>query len=283
MRLSWPALIFASEVFPITLAVTAQSEQFLESAIDLAERLALPCAGLLDLHARSADVQADPESPVFRLHCAAEGLALLTLGAGAPGPVQVCFNAGKADYRRLHGGGAGQLVAKAIGLQKAKRPLRVVDATAGLGQDAFVLASLGCQVTLLERVQPVACLLQDGLARAALDERTAAIVARMTLHRADAVAWLQQQAPLDADVIYLDPMFPHRDKSAEVKKEMRLFRYLVGQDLDADALLVAALACGAARVVVKRPRKAPALAGPAPGLVIEGKSSRYDIYPLRKL
>ncbi|MCT1282181.1 class I SAM-dependent methyltransferase, partial [Pseudomonas aeruginosa] len=84
-------------------------------------------------------------------------------------------------------------------------------------------------------------------------------------------------------VIYLDPMFPHRDKSALVKKEMRLFRPLVGDDLDAPALLQAALALASHRVVVKRPRKAPIIEGPKPGYSLEGKSSRYDIYPKKAL
>jgi len=83
--------------------------------------------------------------------------------------------------------------------------------------------------------------------------------------------------------IYLDPMFPHRDKSALVKKEMRVFRPLVGDDLDAPALLEAALALATHRVVVKRPRKAPIIEGGKPSHSLEGKSSRYDIYPKKAL
>ena len=84
-------------------------------------------------------------------------------------------------------------------------------------------------------------------------------------------------------VIYLDPMFPHRDKSALVKKEMRLFRPLVGDDDDAHSLLLAALDLASHRVVVKRPRKAPAIGDVAPGYVLEGNSSRFDIYPKKAL
>ena len=73
------------------------------------------------------------------------------------------------------------------------------------------------------------------------------------------------------------------DKSALVKKEMRLFRPLVGDDLDAPALLAAALQLASHRVVVKRPRKAPPIEGIKPGYVLEGKSSRYDVYPKKKL
>nr|GEX53122.1 hypothetical protein [Tanacetum cinerariifolium] len=84
-------------------------------------------------------------------------------------------------------------------------------------------------------------------------------------------------------VIYLDPMFPHREKTALVKKEMRLFRPLVGDDMDAPALLEAALALASHRVVVKRPRKAPCIAGAKPSYALDGKSSRYDIYPKKAL
>ena len=84
-------------------------------------------------------------------------------------------------------------------------------------------------------------------------------------------------------VVHLDPMFPHREKSALVKKEMRLFRELAGDDDDAPRLLEAALDVATHRVVVKRPRKAPPIAGPAPQHVIEGKTSRYDLYVHRSL
>ncbi|MBS1227845.1 MAG: SAM-dependent methyltransferase, partial [Proteobacteria bacterium] len=83
--------------------------------------------------------------------------------------------------------------------------------------------------------------------------------------------------------IYLDPMFPHRDKSAQVKQDMRHFRPLAGDDDDAPQLLAAALALATHRVVVKRPRKAPAIAGQLPGSALEGKSSRFDIYPKKSL
>jgi 16S rRNA (guanine1516-N2)-methyltransferase len=66
------------------------------------------------------------------------------------GAVYVDFVEGKARHRRQFGGGKGQDIAKAIGLHKFKNP-RVIDATAGLGREAFVLASLGCHLTLLER------------------------------------------------------------------------------------------------------------------------------------
>lgn len=212
-----------------------------------------------------------------------EGLALQLTGKGAPGPVRAEFVTGKMGYRREHGGGTGQLVARAVGLQKTKGPLHVLDATAGLGQDAFVLAGLGCQVTLFERNPVIHALLADGLARAALNVECAEVVARMHLQVGSSIEWLQQAEQPAADVVYLDPMFPHRDKAALVKKEMQVFRQVVGDDDDSGQLLAAALQSARYRVVVKRPRKAPAVPGPEPATRVEGKSSRYDIYSIKAL
>jgi 16S rRNA (guanine1516-N2)-methyltransferase len=138
-------------------------------------------------------------------------------------------------------------------------------------------------VTLIERQPLIAALLEDGLARAAVDAEVAPITARMRLLVGNAIELMGQWADEAPQVVYLDPMFPHRDKSALVKKEMRLFRPFVGDDLDAPALLEAALALAIHRVVVKRPRKAPVIDGPKPGYCLEGKSSRYDIYPKKAL
>lgn len=116
-----------------------------------------------------------------------------------------------------------------------------------------------------------------------IDPEVARIVERMQLVCGEAVALMRAWQGEAPQVIYLDPMFSQREKSALVKKEMRLFRALAGADDDAPALLEAALALAAHRVVVKRPRKAPAIAGMQPGYTLEGKSSRFDIYPKRSL
>lgn len=244
-------------------------------AAELSQTLALPNLGVVDPRRTS------PCSLLLFLDD--QGLCLQVTGKGAPGPVRAEFVSGKMGYRREHGGGAGQLVARAVGLQKTRTPLHVLDATAGLGQDAFVLASLGCRVTLFERNPVVHALLADGLARAALNVECAPIVERMTLQNGSSIAWLAEAPPGSVDVVYLDPMFPHRDKSAQVKKEMVVFRQLVGDDADAAALLAAALRVAKYRVVVKRPRKAPAIDGADPSTRIEGKSSRYDVYAIRAL
>lgn len=231
--------------------------------------------------ARRLGLQLDAEAE-FALQLGGEGLQLVELAAGAPGPVRVDFVEGAVAHRRQFGGGSGQMIAKAVGIQPGVRP-QLLDATAGLGRDAFVLASLGCEVGMIERQPIIAALLEDGLTRAALDPETAAIIARMRLLSGDAIELMSHWDAPVPQVIHLDPMFPHRDKSALVKKEMRLFRPLVGADDDAPQLLAVALQLASHRVVVKRPRKAPCIEGPTPGYCLEGKSSRYDIYPLKRL
>ncbi len=212
-----------------------------------------------------------------------QGLCLQLTGKKAPGPVRAEFVTGKMGYRREHGGGAGQMVAKAVGLHKTKARLHVLDATAGLGQDAFILASLGCQVTLFERNPVIHALLEDGLSRASLNVDCAPVIEHMILKPGSSIEWLEGADAPVADVIYLDPMFPHREKSALVKKEMQVFQSIVGSDDDSAQLLQAALACARYRVVVKRPRRAASIAGPEPATRIEGKSSRYDIYAISAL
>ena len=241
----------------------------------LADSLGVPNLGVV----RPRDIR---DFPVL-LFLDEQGLGLQMTGKGAPGPVRAEFVTGKMGYRREHGGGAGQLVAKAVGLQKTRAALHIVDATAGLGQDAFVLASLGCTVTLFERNPVIHALLADGLARAALNVDCAAIVERMRLLEGSSIEWLARPGTEAADVVYLDPMFPHRDKSALVKKEMQVFRTIVGDDEDSAQLLAAALERARYRVVVKRPRKASAIEGAEPTARIEGKSSRYDVYAIRAL
>jgi 16S rRNA (guanine1516-N2)-methyltransferase len=214
----------------------------------------------------------------FSLYLGAGGLELRDLGPGAPGPIFVDFCAGRAAHRRQHGGGRNQPLARAAGLGKLSAP-SVLDVTAGLGRDAFVLASLGCRVTLVERSAPFAALLEDGIERALLNNEVRPIAERMRLIHADSRDYLLKLSPADApDVIYLDPMYPHRDKSALVKKEMRYARALVGDDADAGELLTAALASARRRVAVKRPKGAPVLPGPAPAAEIASANTRYDIY-----
>ena len=193
------------------------------------------------------------------------------------GAVFVDFVSGAMAHRRKFGGGRGEAVAKAIGVKKGELPT-VIDATAGLGRDAFVLASIGCQVRLVERHPVVRLLLENGLERAYLDTEIGLwMQENMQLLNVNHIADLDPEIDF-ADAVYLDPMYPHKAKSALVKKEMRVFQHLVGADLDADTLLAPALNLAKKRVVVKRPDYAEFLAQQKPQFSRETKNHRFDIY-----
>ncbi|MFT0213453.1 class I SAM-dependent methyltransferase [Pseudomonas sp. F1_0610] len=248
------------------LSIHPLSSNYHQQASELAQLLGLP------LNKEAA----------FALQLGDMGLQLQELADKAPGPVRVDFVEGALAHRRQFGGGTGQMIAKAVGVQAGVRP-SILDATAGLGRDAFVLACLECNVVMIERQPVIAKLLEDGLARALANLDTQIIAQRMRLLQGDAINLMQSWQLETPQVVHLDPMFPHREKSALVKKEMRLFRPLVGDDLDAPKLLSTALALASHRVVVKRPRKAPCIEGPKPSYSLEGKSSRYDVYTLKTL
>ncbi len=236
----------------------------------------------LQAHALAADLQSLQTEAPFSLTWSDGHLELRKLDEPKLGPVFVDFVEGAVAHRRKFGGGRGQSIAKAVGLKSGANPT-VVDATAGLGRDAFVLASLGCQVTMLERHPVVAALLADGLQRAQQDAEIGEWMRDRMLLRAGSALKNLQQLGFTPDVVYLDPMFPHRQKSALVKKEMRVFQSLVGPDLDADALLPAALAVAGKRVVVKRPDYAGYLNDKTPSMSIETKSNRFDVYVIPQI
>jgi 16S rRNA (guanine1516-N2)-methyltransferase len=163
------------------------------------------------------------------------------------------FTSGAVAHRFRFGGGRGQALPKAVGMKGGKTP-RVVDATAGLGRDAFLLASLGADVTLIERSPDMHELLAEGLARAKkFGGDVAEAIGRMTLLYGDARDLLPSLSP---EVVLVDPMHPPRKKSALVKKEMRLIREIVGTDEDSNELMKVALATASRRVVLKWPQGA---------------------------
>lgn len=265
---------------PPSLIVISNEITNRAEAMHLAGKLGLECLCGVDPSAI--------ESCEFALVFDDTGVSLQQTGKKAPGPIRADFISGAVNHRRKFGGGKGQMIAKAVGVKSGVYP-KVLDVTAGLGKDAFVLATLGCNLTLVERSPIVQAILADGLQRAkdyarSEDLELASLLERMYLQTQDSLAYLETLADgQKPDVIYLDPMFPERSKSADVKKDMKAFHLVVGKDLDADQLLDKCLAVALYRVVVKRPRKAPNLAGRAPSYQLEGKSSRYDIYTLQKL
>lgn len=213
-------------------------------------------------------------------------------------PLAVDFLDGQITHRRKTGLGVRQPMARALGLESslAASSLSVIDATAGLGVDAFILASMGCEVRSIERSPALIEMLNDGYRRlvlasenAMVDEtervELAAIAKRIRFIQGDAIEILQGLDPqLRPQVIYLDPMYPveDHDKSALPKKTMQLFRRLIGSDVDAARLLEVSRATARDRVVVKRPVDADPLGqaqgGPAPTHSFAGKTARYDMY-----
>ena len=189
------------------------------------------------------------------------------------------LTSGTIAYRRQHGGGRKQHIAKACGLKHNWNP-SILDGTAGLGRDAAELRNLGCTLRMIERSPYVASLLEDAILRAKASGAEL-FQQGFELHQGQSVQLMeklsQEQQP---DIIYLDPMFPPRNKSAAVKKEMRLVKLLVGTDPDADDLLPVALANAKYRVVVKRPCYAPFLNEQKPSMSIESKGNRFDVYVL---
>ncbi len=248
---------------PLFLGVAAASPKVQSVAEALAAELSVPL------------ILSDATETGLLLLVTEGALQLRQLGPDAPGPVQVDFIEGKASHRRKFGGGRGQPLARAMGLKKGWTP-RVLDMTAGLGRDAFVLATLGCEVEMVERSPVVYALLRDGLNRARDDADAGPIIACMKLQHRDGRLYSSDNAK--PEVVYLDPMYPHREKSAKVKKEMRLFQLLLGDDQDSAALLERALALATHRVVVKRPAKAPFLGEQKPTVSIASPNTRYDIY-----
>ncbi len=190
----------------------------------------------------------------------ASGLSLKSLDSRAREnhklPTRVDFLNAALHYRK-NSFGKHQGLAKAVGLNKHE-PMLVLDATTGLGRDAFILASMGCQVTMLEQSPVIYSLLNDGLKRAETieDEELLSIIRQMTLHHANAQDWfaeIKRGAKAKPDVIYLDPMFPPRSKNANVKKDIALLQEVLGFDEDSDSLIEAAKDCAKHRVVVKKP------------------------------
>ena len=192
--------------------------------------------------------------------------------------LRVDFVSGAIAHRLRFGGGRGQALAKAMGLRSGKTPM-VVDATAGLGRDSFLLASLGAQVTMIERSEKMHGLLVQGMKRAAQEGgEFREIISRMTLLKGDAKDLL---LGMSAEVILIDPMHPPRTNSALVKRELRQVREIVGTDEDAADLVRVALQNALSRVVLKWPAKADPITGIQPcSHQIVGKSTRYDVFML---
>jgi 16S rRNA (guanine1516-N2)-methyltransferase len=214
------------------------------------------------------------------LKAATDGLFLFAASDQKTLPTRVDFLAGSLRHRLAtstrHDG-----LPKAVGLDKTRGTLHVLDATAGMGIDAYQLAAMGCWVTLLEKSPVMAVLLADGLRRGRLngnaDIRDA--LGRMNLQVSDAHDWLAHLQPDQRpDVICLDPMFPPRQKSARVKKDMALMQRMLPPNEDIDVLLKLARRQAKKRVVLKRPGKANKKTIPKPDFQVPGKACHFQVF-----
>ena len=173
----------------------------------------------------------------------------------------------------------GELLVRAVKGRGGDRPLQVVDATAGLGEDAMLLAAAGHTVRLFEQNPVIAAMLRDALDRAAREPALSQIVSRMHLTEGDSVIGLGElSSPPDA--VVLDPMFPARKKSGLIGKKLQLLQVLEQPCADEQTLLQAAIDAAPAKIVIKRPLKGPYLAGRKPSYALTGKAIRYDVIAL---
>ena len=186
------------------------------------------------------------------------------------------FIEGPILHRLKYGKGRGQNLAKAVGM-KFNKNRNIIDATAGLGYDSFILASLGAKITLIERSQKMHELLQNGIDEGiSFGGEIEKIINRMELLFGDSKDILPKLTP---EVIMIDTMYKDRKKTALVKNNMRLVREIVGPDTDYIELLEVALNCAKNRVVLKQPRYAEPIKDIKKcSHQIIGKTIRYDIF-----
>lgn len=236
-------------------------------------RLGTAAAALSHLPAAADEAAAQALGAEFVLGTQDGALRLWRPGAPET-PLVVQFDEGQLGYRLSADRVRHERLVRAVG--KLQHQGWLLDATAGLARDAALLAQAGWQVMMFEQNPVLAALIADGLAR------SPAFAARMQLQPVDALQALQQPLPVQPEVVYLDPMFPEREKTALVKKELAWLQLLNEAPTLAQeqALLDGALAVASRRVVVKRPLPAPPLAGLKPASTLAGKTVRFDIYPV---
>ncbi|MBV1885222.1 MAG: class I SAM-dependent methyltransferase [Gammaproteobacteria bacterium] len=223
----------------------------------------------------------DSSEAGLRINFEAQGVSIQGFGEYATNKVQVDFVGGSLSRRSQHKHLHGEMVAKAVGIKKHPNS-KVFDATTGLARDSFILATLGCQMDMMEQSNIIACLIVDGLKRGQDENELAATMARMNFKQGNSLDYMQAQRDnelLRPDVVYLDPMFPDRQKTALAKKEMRLFQLFgLDEESDLDLMLEAATRFAKRHVVLKRPLKAAPLNHFRPSHSISGRSCRFDVY-----
>ena len=262
---SIPLLVFSDgETF-------ADGTGFLEEARALADHLKVPF---------TADVQAVSEAKLF-LRFSREGLSL------EDGDLVLLGDFTQMLPRLMQGRLGGELLVKASKIKGNRNsdpegaPV-IVDATAGMGEDSLLLAAAGFRVIMVEYDPVIAALLRDTLRRASHHPELGPVVARMEVIEGNSLEILPS-LPLQPDVVFLDPMFPERQKTGLIKKKFQLLQQLEKPCCDEEELLRAAMEAGPVKIVIKRPLKGPFLAGVKPDFSNPGKAIRYDcILPQNK-
>jgi 16S rRNA (guanine1516-N2)-methyltransferase len=244
-----------------TFSIVVESAEFQKKANELSRSLNIPVVQL-------------PTTTFFFI--VGEKLSLKLNALEAPGPMALDFAGGALDYRRRFGHSGGHLILKAIGGGKKK----VLDLTAGLCRDAFILASSEIQVKAIEKSPFISALVLDAIERARSDEKTKKIIMNLNFIKGDSEKILEEITSKDFDAIYMDPMFPTNDKSALPKKELRIVQRLLGSvsenETEAKKLFHSARE-KTNRLVVKRPIHGVALYE-NPTIVFKGSSVRFDVY-----
>ncbi|WAI18287.1 MAG: class I SAM-dependent methyltransferase [Buchnera aphidicola (Acyrthosiphon caraganae)] len=191
--------------------------------------------------------------------------------------IKVDFVSKKNNYRCFHFRKKNEVLSRVIGIKNSYFP-HIIDATAGLGNDAFIFSFLGCKVTMIERHPIAAALLKDGLQRGYEDKKIGYwLKKRLHLIINDSFDILKMSI-LKPDVIYLDPMYPFHNKKSLPKKDMQLFRKLIGRDYDSERLLNISRKLAKNRIIVKRPCYAKPLSEEKVNFIITTKNHRFDIY-----
>ena len=247
------------------IRIKTSCEELTKHAQELAQKFGLPLYE--DANAKTHT------SPEVVLELSESGLALVS------GDMRVRGDFSKMLPRIAPAKLQGELLVKAAKLKDCPSPT-VIDATAGLGEDSFLLAAAGFAVVLYELNPIIAALLEDALSRALTDPQLLPIVQRMTLVPGDSISEMQRRKT-PPDVVFLDPMFPQKRKSALAKKKLQLIQQLEHPCEDESALLQAAFASNPRKIVIKRPLKGPHLAGVKPSYSLQGKTIRYDCIALR--
>jgi len=259
----------------MSLVIITTDDPNLESQCkQLAEKYAIPYCDPDAEKRNPGEHSSTKNAPTYILKLNQEYVSLIKSGDPKLKPFHIDFCQGKLAHRGTRAN--KELLGKAISLKKLNTP-KVLDATAGLGRDGFLLASLGCEVVLIEQNPVLYLLLDDALKRyEKYRKESGQPQLNLKLLHQDAIEFLKSSDTYP--VIYLDPMFPERNKSALVKKEMRFLHDIVGPSENDSALLEISLQKAEKRVVVKRPLHAEFLANRKPDFSYKGKAIRFDIY-----